>query len=255
MRVYDPRVGRFLSADPYVKSFPWWTPYQFAGNTPIQAMDIDGKEIYFYIWNQDRQDKTTLQKIHQIDVIEQKNDIPFFTDLFGWQTTLKMDLKDLGITQTWILYDNSWRLVPNFKLNQSLDKISKEEWGTFLIPERVEEVLQNIKGAGDRAQLAVNIAMAADGLKNLYKALRKVRFKSLAKKISKVINKGQQEKHIVGTNNYELLKSQGKNKSILTEDAQKLLDDVHSDNVNDIQKAGDKLRVDFGNTIGKYVEL
>lgn len=40
----------------------------------------------------------------------------------------------------------------------------------------------------------------------------------------------------------------------MTEDAQKLLDDVHSGNVNDIQKAGDKLRVDFGKTIGKHVD-
>ncbi|MCU0319936.1 MAG: hypothetical protein MUE88_07640, partial [Flavobacteriales bacterium] len=46
MRMHDPRVGRFLSLDPLQTSFPWWTPYQFAGNTPIQAVDLDGKEVY-----------------------------------------------------------------------------------------------------------------------------------------------------------------------------------------------------------------
>jgi RHS repeat-associated protein len=46
-RIYDTRVGRFLSVDKLTKNFPWLTPYQFAGNTPIQAIDLDGKEIYY----------------------------------------------------------------------------------------------------------------------------------------------------------------------------------------------------------------
>jgi RHS repeat-associated protein len=44
MRIYDPRLGRFLSVDPITKNYPWLTPYQFASNTPIQAIDQDGLE-------------------------------------------------------------------------------------------------------------------------------------------------------------------------------------------------------------------
>jgi|GEM_PF-2872761 len=44
MRIYDPRVGRFLSVDPLSAKYPWYTPYQFAGNMPILAIDIDGLE-------------------------------------------------------------------------------------------------------------------------------------------------------------------------------------------------------------------
>ena len=44
MRVYDPRVGRFLSVDPLTKQYPWYTPYQYAGNSPIANIDIDGLE-------------------------------------------------------------------------------------------------------------------------------------------------------------------------------------------------------------------
>jgi len=33
-----------LSVDPLTKNYPWYTPYQFAGNTPVQAVDQDGKE-------------------------------------------------------------------------------------------------------------------------------------------------------------------------------------------------------------------
>ena len=44
MRMYDARVGRFLSVDPITKKFSELTPYQFASNTPIMAIDLDGEE-------------------------------------------------------------------------------------------------------------------------------------------------------------------------------------------------------------------
>lgn len=43
-RIYDSRLGRFMSVDPLTSKFPYYTPYQFAGNTPIQAIDLDGAE-------------------------------------------------------------------------------------------------------------------------------------------------------------------------------------------------------------------
>ena len=44
MRVYDPRTGRFLSLDPLSEKYPFYTPYQFSGNKPIWAIDLDGEE-------------------------------------------------------------------------------------------------------------------------------------------------------------------------------------------------------------------
>ncbi|SEO50484.1 RHS repeat-associated core domain-containing protein [Niastella yeongjuensis] len=44
MRVYDPRLGRFLSVDPLTKDYAQLTPYQFASNKPIWAIDLDGLE-------------------------------------------------------------------------------------------------------------------------------------------------------------------------------------------------------------------
>src|SRR5579875_520701 len=44
MRIYDPRLGRFLSVDPLANTYPWYTPYSFAGNKPIWAIDLDGAE-------------------------------------------------------------------------------------------------------------------------------------------------------------------------------------------------------------------
>ncbi len=43
-RIYNPRYGKFLSVDPLTQSYPELTPYQFASNTPIAAIDLDGLE-------------------------------------------------------------------------------------------------------------------------------------------------------------------------------------------------------------------
>jgi RHS repeat-associated protein len=44
MRIYDPRIGKFLSVDPLTKEYAMLTPYQFAENSPIFFIDLDGLE-------------------------------------------------------------------------------------------------------------------------------------------------------------------------------------------------------------------
>jgi RHS repeat-associated protein len=46
MRVYDPRVGKFLSVDPLTPKYPMLTPYQFSSNRPIDCIDLDGLEAF-----------------------------------------------------------------------------------------------------------------------------------------------------------------------------------------------------------------
>jgi RHS repeat-associated protein len=43
-RIYNPRLGRFLSIDPLASDYPFYSPYLFAGNKPVMAVDIDGLE-------------------------------------------------------------------------------------------------------------------------------------------------------------------------------------------------------------------
>jgi RHS repeat-associated protein len=43
-RIYDPRIGKFLSVDPLTPKYPELTPYQFASNRPIEGIDEDGLE-------------------------------------------------------------------------------------------------------------------------------------------------------------------------------------------------------------------
>lgn len=45
-RVYDSRLGKFLSVDPLTKSYPWNSPYAFAENDVIRSIDLEGLEKY-----------------------------------------------------------------------------------------------------------------------------------------------------------------------------------------------------------------
>lgn len=42
-RIYDPRLGRFLSVDPDAQKYPYASPYNYAANCPIRLVDINGK--------------------------------------------------------------------------------------------------------------------------------------------------------------------------------------------------------------------
>jgi RHS repeat-associated protein len=42
-RVYDSRLGRFLSLDPVQQNFPFQSPYLFASNNPVYLIDMEGK--------------------------------------------------------------------------------------------------------------------------------------------------------------------------------------------------------------------
>jgi len=45
MRIYDPRIGKFLSVDPITANYPELTPHQFASNNPTTGIDLDGLEF------------------------------------------------------------------------------------------------------------------------------------------------------------------------------------------------------------------
>ncbi|UTW67892.1 hypothetical protein KFE94_07200 [bacterium SCSIO 12643] len=45
-RIYDPRVGRWLSVDPKAAKYESWSPYHFSANSPILVMDPNGEDWY-----------------------------------------------------------------------------------------------------------------------------------------------------------------------------------------------------------------
>lgn len=43
-RMHDPRIGRFFAIDPLSDDYPYYSPYQFSGNTPIMSTELEGLE-------------------------------------------------------------------------------------------------------------------------------------------------------------------------------------------------------------------
>ena len=46
-RIYDSRLGRWMSTDPHASKYPHLSPYAFVANNPINAIDPDGRDIIF----------------------------------------------------------------------------------------------------------------------------------------------------------------------------------------------------------------
>jgi RHS repeat-associated protein len=49
VRVYDARLGRWLSLDPLQKKYPFNSPYSFCANNPIVYVDYDGRDYRYSI--------------------------------------------------------------------------------------------------------------------------------------------------------------------------------------------------------------
>ncbi|MBS1606947.1 MAG: DUF3238 domain-containing protein [Bacteroidetes bacterium] len=104
MRVYDPRVGRFLSVDPLAKNYPWNSAYAFAENEPGSNIDLDGLEKYkvtirtflpyTYVWEpqaKDMIDKANTRWYPQYRNVEAhggfKSEKQFDIDFYSGKTT------------------------------------------------------------------------------------------------------------------------------------------------------------------------
>ncbi len=102
------RESRFLSVDPLASSYPWYTPYQFAGNMPIKFIDLDGAEPYIpRVWGP----STQMMKMGAKEV--EKKTIEFLKGL------TKMGVAIIGLATQ----------VP--AAMEYGDKIPKEQWAQY----------------------------------------------------------------------------------------------------------------------------
>jgi RHS repeat-associated protein len=57
-RIYNPRIGKFLSVDPLTMEYPWNSTYAFAENDIIRSIDLEGLEKYLVIYDFSKKDIT-----------------------------------------------------------------------------------------------------------------------------------------------------------------------------------------------------
>jgi RHS repeat-associated protein len=76
-RIYDARIAKFLSVDPLTNKYPELTPYQFASNSPIEGIDLDGLEKITYLYYSGKNGIPMLTNIYKQDYDKNGRKLPF----------------------------------------------------------------------------------------------------------------------------------------------------------------------------------
>jgi len=99
MRIYDTRLGRFLSVDPIATDYPWLSTYQFAANGPIMNVDMDGLENRYYmeLKTKEQNGKTVFSGVEKGEVEE-----------MGFLESIPTGFQDIAVIQ----YGNTAMEVP-----------------------------------------------------------------------------------------------------------------------------------------------
>ncbi|RYE27958.1 MAG: hypothetical protein EOP48_34045, partial [Sphingobacteriales bacterium] len=106
-RIYSPRIGRFLSVDDMTHQYPWYTPYQFAGNKPIWAIDLDGREEYIKTYKYEDGKATQLAVVKNSyivtktwDVVVNKHKVTYKSEtVYDKRTGKAMNPAEIGQVQ------------------------------------------------------------------------------------------------------------------------------------------------------------
>ncbi len=131
-RVYDPRLGHWLSVDPEAKRYPGYSPYNYALNTPISAVDPDGRLIIFIgglrLWVGQGDQKgdgyktsNSYQGIYNYDIYNYWSDDK---NSFGRKADIAGGFKNrLGDNNAWYTSGSStWRSQPKKRIEQGKKK-------------------------------------------------------------------------------------------------------------------------------------
>jgi RHS repeat-associated protein len=189
-RIYNPALARFLSVDPLMKRYPMLTPYQFASNSPISSIDLDGKEGLLFLEGMEEMIFGTnhIRKVEQGAVKRAVESVKGSIDGFGAALNVAKFLANSSPTKlaTGGDYSETTYLV---------------EVMTAMAHESTQKLIDDYKGLVSRASdgdeeaigaLAFEIVMLAvevDDLKNL-KALKTKGTRTLADIEAEVSNGG-----------------------------------------------------------------
>jgi RHS repeat-associated protein len=205
-RIYDARISRFMSIDPLTRQYPELTPYQFASNTPIQAIDLDGleKQVVHQIYKDGRLTKISMVTYKDVDgsLIDQnlklngidltdRNVVTFYRDENGVQKnpTFSDNLSNIQqmvnddrfkrtnpIEQGAIIENRDKSLVGNVGKAETQEifeaRIKSFTFSTGQPTPSIDQIKNTIKGASNSASKNPNTKIV--GIYNVNSPLEKV---------------------------------------------------------------------------------
>jgi RHS repeat-associated protein len=142
-RMYNTRLGRFISPDPIIiteKKYPWYSSYQFAGNKPTIAIDLDGKED---IWTH----TTEFANGFKVSTTIIKGDDVFEMTKQSWAMQMGMDpnkLPQSGSLNTYQKYDASGKVASTLMFyNPGVEVTASKQWSS--LANEIGHYLENSK--------------------------------------------------------------------------------------------------------------
>jgi RHS repeat-associated protein len=171
MRIYDNRLGKFLSVDPLTRAYPMLTPYQFASNSPIVGIDLDGLEFTHYSieWRQDpiivnskgkkilTFSQERLKLAHSIkteDPVVVAGTVTISYNGIPIDHKFSFSMKELGISARVVNINGVERVLPSNIEDDDIPAYDDDDfWGGL---ETKEEYISRIRGGAN--EIASNIA-------------------------------------------------------------------------------------------------
>ena len=169
-RIYNPGIGRFLSVDLLSVQYPELTPYQFASNMPIAAIDLDGLESKLVIHPvADAEDgglqilDTHVEINHDVELFDEsthkryaETQVQYIYEDGTYALGDEFYIEEIvdGGPRPSAAYDNTLDVNPE-KQAEDIDYIRGGKW--YQIPSRWKETFDRDKAAPDNARLMQNL--------------------------------------------------------------------------------------------------
>lgn len=170
-RIYDPRLVRFKSTDPLQADFPELTPYQYASNSPISGIDLDGAEFQYYnVKYVIENGQTKLQVGDFMKTVDRTVRVSatlkithYVAGLFPVSAEQKVSVdvnySDVGLSPTVVPANGVWRVLPHGVNPNDLPALDDPIWETFETP---DEFGTRIVNTGNQ------IIQAIDDISSIY---------------------------------------------------------------------------------------
>lgn len=143
-RLENEKQSRFLSVDPISSSYPMLTPYQFASNSPIAGIDLDGAEFKYYALDWKDKSYTKLKVGNQVSI---DNDIKLkvtFTMMTNGISTqidvpITLDRSLIGLSGDFVNYKGRSVMLPGSIDRNNLPTQTDPIWESFQTDDEIDE--------------------------------------------------------------------------------------------------------------------